>query len=67
MAEMGKWVDNRWIWKVKLADGSELQEEEGEELDSLLIMLHEVQVKPFEEGVFVWWRNKLNFSIKMCY
>lgn len=36
----------------------------NDKLESLLTML---QVKPLEEDVFVWWRNKLGFSVKSCY
>lgn len=67
VADMREVEDNRWIWEVKINDNSMLYEEEGVDLDSLLTMLQKVHVKPFEEDEFVWWRNKLGFSVKSCY
>ncbi|KAI5417517.1 hypothetical protein KIW84_042214 [Lathyrus oleraceus] len=64
VANMGDWLENRWVWDVKLAENTLLQEEEDAELDSLLSILQDVQGKRQVDDSFMWWRNKFGFTVE---
>ncbi|XP_058776665.1 uncharacterized protein LOC131650988 [Vicia villosa] len=64
---MEEWMENKWIWNVKLVESKHLQEEEESKQDIFLSILHNVQLKQQVDDSFVWWRNKNVFSVKGSY
>ncbi|KAI5429491.1 hypothetical protein KIW84_034180 [Lathyrus oleraceus] len=63
---MGEWVDNSWIWDVKIKDDMPLQADEEAELESLLVILQDVRLNRLVDDSFVCkilifgWRLLLN-------
>lgn len=67
MVDIGFWEENRWIWDVNITENLLLHEEVESELESLLSILKGIQLKSWFEDTFVWWRNKLGFSVQSYY
>ncbi|CAL5184808.1 unnamed protein product [Lathyrus oleraceus] len=67
VANIWEWMENMWVWNVKLVEDMHLQEEEEAKLDSILSILQDVQLKRHVDDSFVWWRKKNMFSVKDNY
>ncbi|KAI5444606.1 hypothetical protein KIW84_013028 [Lathyrus oleraceus] len=64
--ECGFWLFGRWVWDIGIR-ADLLSKEDFVFLSQLYEILQAVQLDPWRDDYFIWWRNSGGFSISASY